>query len=80
MNIHKQLKAIRKACGISQEKLALDAKVTQRQVCRTEGGFDCCLSTIRRMLKAMGYDLAAVPVEQSEGGKNGDENGEHNCH
>ena len=72
MNIHKQLKKIREGAKITQGKLAKLADVTQKQVSLVEGGKDCCLSTIRRMLKVMGYDLAAVPVDIKEGGKEGE--------
>lgn len=72
MNIHKQLKSIRKNAGISQVKLAQLSKCEQKQVSLIEGGNDCYVSTIRSMLKAMGYDLAAVPVETKEGGEKGE--------
>ena len=69
MNIHKQLKAIRTGAKISQEDLATRANVTQKQISFIEGGKDCTIKTMRRILRAMGYDLAAVPVGQAEGGE-----------
>lgn len=74
MNIHKQLKNIRGLVGITQANLARAAHATQKQVSLVEGGKDCYVSTLRALLNAMGYDLAAVPlesgVEKQEGGKN----------
>ena len=72
MNIHKQLKAIRLLNGKTQTELAKAGRATQKQVCLIEGGQDCYVSTIRNLLQAMGYDLAAVPISKEEGGKNAD--------
>lgn len=72
MNIHKQIKAIRLLTGMTQEEIAKKAQCTQKQVSLIEGGQDCYLSTMRAILGVLGYDLAAVPVEQKEGGKNAD--------
>lgn len=60
MNIHKQLKRIRKAAGVTQAELAKLANATQKQVSLIEGGEDCYISTMRALLQAMGYDLVAV--------------------
>lgn len=77
MNITKQLKAIRAMAGITQKELAARADVTQKQISWIEGGKDCTIKTIRRILRAMGYDLAAVPVGVTEGGNLRDENGDN---
>lgn len=69
-NIHEQLKTIRKGSGIIQKSLAAAAECTQKQVSNIEGGQDCYVSTLRNLLMAMGYDLAAVPVGKKEGGEN----------
>lgn len=69
MNIHKQLKTIRTLQGITQDKLASLAQCTQKQVSLIEGGEDCYISTLRAMFNALGYDIAAVPIEMKEGGK-----------
>ena len=69
MNINKQLKVIRKGAHVSQKRLAELAEVTQKQISHIEGGKDCTIKTMRRILRAMGYDLAAVPVGQEEGGE-----------
>ncbi len=60
MNIHKQLKRIRKSAGVTQAQLARLANATQKQVSLIEGGEDCYISTMRAMLQAMGYDLVAA--------------------
>lgn len=72
MNITKQLKAIRAMAGITQKELAARANVTQKQISFIEGGRDCCISTIRRLLNEMGYDIVAVPIERKEGGNSGE--------
>lgn len=72
MNITKQLKAIRAMAGITQKELAARADVTQKQVSYIEGGRDCCISTLRRLLNEMGYDIVAVPIEKKEGGNSGE--------
>lgn len=72
MEIRKQLKAIRAMVGISQKDLAARANVTQKQISLIEGGKDCCISTIRRLLNELGYDLVAVPIERKEGGDSGE--------
>lgn len=72
MNIHEQLKTIRRMTGTSQKDIAARADVTQKQVSYIEGGKDCTIKTMRRILLAMGYDLAAVPVGQKEGGELGE--------
>jgi predicted transcriptional regulator len=72
MEIRKQLKAIRAMAGISQKDLAARANVTQKQISLIEGGKDCCISTIRRLLNELGYDIVAVPIEQKEGGNSGE--------
>lgn len=72
MNIHKQLKRLRLLTGMTQKELAKKAQCTQKQVSLIEGGQDCYTSTMRSMLKVLGYDLAAVPVEKEEGGQNAD--------
>lgn len=72
MNIHKQLKRIRKSAGVTQAELAKLANATQKQISHIEGGKDCTIKTMRRILRAMGYDLAAVPVGQEEGGELGE--------
>ena len=72
MNITKQLKAIRAMAGITQKELSARADVTQKQISLIEGGKDCCISTLRRLLNEMGYDLVAVPMEQKEGGNSGE--------
>lgn len=72
MNITKQLKAIRAMAGISQKDLAARANVTQKQISLIEGGKDCCISTLRRLLNEMGYDIVAVPIEKKEGGNSGE--------
>lgn len=72
MNITKQLKAIRAMAGITQKELATRADVTQKQISLIEGGKDCCISTLRRLLNEMGYDLVAVPMERKEGGNSGE--------
>lgn len=72
MEIRKQLKAIRAMAGISQKDLATRANVTQKQISLIEGGKDCCISTIRRLLNEMGYDMVAVPIERKEGGDSGE--------
>jgi predicted transcriptional regulator len=72
MNIHKQLKRIRKSAGITQAELAKLSNATQKQVSLIEGGKDCYISTMRAMLKAMGYDLVAVLEDEAEGGELGD--------
>ena len=72
MEIRKQLKAIRALTGISQKDLAARAGVTQKQVSLIEGGKDCCISTLRRLLNEMGYDMVAVPIERKEGGDLGE--------
>lgn len=72
MDIHKQLKAIRLLTGITQRQLSDKAQCAQCQVSEIEGGKDCYISTMRAMLVALGYDLAAVPIDKAEGGKNAD--------
>lgn len=72
MNITKQLKAIRAMAGITQKELAARADVTQKQISLIEGGKDCCISTLRRLLNEMGYDIVAVPMERKEGGNSGE--------
>lgn len=72
MNITKQLKAIRAMAGITQKELAARADVTQKQISLIEGGKDCCISTLRRLLNEMGYDIVAVPIEKKEGGNSGE--------
>lgn len=72
MNITKQLKAIRAMAGITQKELAARADVTQKQISLIEGGKDCCISTLRRLLNEMGYDIVAVPIERKEGGDSGE--------
>lgn len=72
MNIHKQLKRIRKNAGITQAELAKLANATQKQVSLIEGGKDCYISTMRAMLRSMGYDLVAVLVDEAECGELGD--------
>ena len=72
MDITKQLKAIRAMAGITQKELAARADVTQKQVSYIEGGRDCCISTLRRLLNVLGYDLAAVPIEKKEEGNSGE--------
>lgn len=72
MNITKQLKAIRAMAGITQKELAARADVTQKQISFIEGGKDCCISTLRRLLNEMGYDIVAVPIEHKEGGNSGE--------
>ena len=69
MDIHFQLKKIRQLSGLTQKQLAEKSGNTQAQVCNTESGKDCHISTLRGMLLALGYDLAAVPIEKAEGGK-----------
>lgn len=72
MKIHEQLKIIRRMTGTSQKDIAARADVTQKQVSYIEGGRDCCVSTLRRLLNVLGYDLAAVPIEKKEGGNSGE--------
>ncbi len=72
MNITKQLKAIRAMAGITQKELAARSDVTQKQISFIEGGKDCCISTLRRLLNEMGYDIVAVPIEKKEGGNSGE--------
>lgn len=72
MNIHKQLKALRLLTGRTQKELAKEAHATQKQVSLIEGGQDCFVSTLRALLGRLGYDLAAVPIDKEEGGKNAD--------
>lgn len=72
MNIHEQLKRIRKSAGVTQAQLAKLANATQKQVSLIEGGEDCYISTMRALLQAMGYDLVAVLVDEAEGGELGD--------
>ena len=64
MNIHKQLKKIRKSTGVTQAQLAKLAGATQKQVSLIEGGEDCYISTMRAMLQAMGYDLVAAVAKE----------------
>lgn len=74
MNIHKQLKRLRILEGITQKELGQKARATQKQISLIEGGCDCYVSTLRAILGVLGYDLAAVPVSQKEGGENADRN------
>ena len=72
MDIHKQLKQIRKDAGMTQTELAKLSKGVQKQVSEIEGGRDCNISTMRRLLRVLGYEVAAVRVSKPEGGKLGE--------
>lgn len=72
MNIQKQIKSIREQKGFSQRDLGLMAGVTQTLVCRAEGGQNITLNTAQKMLGCLGYELAVIPLEKKEGGKNAD--------
>ena len=74
MEIHKQIKSIRQLQGLTQDEVAKEANLKQCQVSRIERGMGCTLGSIKKILQVLGYQLAAIPVEQTEGGKNGSGN------
>lgn len=51
------LAALRTQQGITQEKLAKRAKITQSEVSRTELRDDCLVSTLERYVAALGGKL-----------------------
>ena len=68
--ISEQLKKIRQAQGISQNELAKRADVPQCLISRIEGGRqDMHLSTARKLLRALGYDLVISIFTPNEGGE-----------
>lgn len=71
MEIHKQIKSIRQLQGLTQDEIAKEANLKQCQISHIERGGGCTLGSIKKILQVLGYQLVAVPVEQTEGGKNG---------
>ena len=52
-----KLALLRKKHGLTQEKLAKRAKITQSEVSRTELRDDCLISTLERYIAALGGEL-----------------------
>lgn len=55
------LVAERKRQGVTQEKLATEARLSRRALVSIEAGGDCTLTTLRRLFSALGMDMVAVP-------------------
>ena len=54
------LRAMRELLGMTQEEVAEAAKMTQSEISRMERRSDHRLSTLRRLVKALGGDLEVV--------------------
>jgi hypothetical protein len=54
------LRAVRELVGVTQEELARVAQMTQAEVSRTERRGDHRLSTLRRIIQALGGDLEVI--------------------
>lgn len=50
------LRQLRRRLALTQRDLAAAAGIAQGHVQRVEAGLDCRLSTLRRLLKAMGFE------------------------
>ena len=61
-----QLKVLREERGISQRRLAEQAKIGQAVISRLERGADARLSTWRRLFEALGWDAVLVPTGECE--------------
>lgn len=62
--IVKALASARKEQGLTQQMLADAAGISRRALVAIEGGGDCALSTLRRLLRALDLELVAKPATQ----------------
>ena len=60
-NVADAIQRARRAKGWSQERLGQEAKVPQSHIARIEGGADVRISTVRRVLVALGYEIRFHP-------------------
>lgn len=55
----------RKAQGLTQQRLADAAGISRRALVAIEGGGDCALSTLRRLLRVLDLELVAEPARHN---------------
>ncbi|MFY3551177.1 helix-turn-helix transcriptional regulator [Achromobacter insolitus] len=57
------LRETRKEQGLTQQELADQAGVSRRALVAIEGGGDCSLSTLRRLMRVLNLELTLSPAE-----------------
>lgn len=53
----------RKEQGLTQQELADQAGISRRALVAIEGGGDCSLSTLRRLMRVLNLELTLSPAE-----------------
>ncbi|MCS3507495.1 helix-turn-helix transcriptional regulator [Achromobacter sp. JUb104] len=57
------LRQTRKKLGLTQQALADQAGISRRALVAIEGGGDCSLSTLRRLMRVLNLELTLSPAE-----------------
>ena len=65
---YSSLMDFRQAAGLTQEQLAERVSVSQESISRLEKRTDMHLSTLRRYIEAMGYELELTAVRKNDEG------------
>ena len=60
-----RLQEARRKAGIPQERIAAQARLTQQQLSKIEGGENCNIKTYLRASHAMGFRLTLKPIRRS---------------